>query len=273
MFKIKPKIYKNFIDDWDSAEQIIVCKNGVFKRCKTSSISYIVKKTSFEKLNLKEDDIEYDYVADTDIELEEKPYMKKKIPKGIMDVILKYYQVFAKKNLEVRLNVWYDKTNDKFFIDSPFQKNGSVSVTDFAFDHPGILWSDKLKKEFPDKYNLKQRKRAKEIELILDTHSHHNMSCSFSGTDDNADYFTSVGYKLIGVYKTVLTYPTLDLRYFVSPYSKGRQLSYNTIKEDQVFFEIKDIIDLEDDKVESYDYNLFAKTVGISESMLFERGE
>lgn len=269
MFKIKPKYYKNFIEDWESTEQIIVCKNGVFKRCKTSSISYVVKKTSFDVLGIKESEIQYDYIGEEEIELEEKPYMKKKIPKGIIDTILKYYQVFAKKSLEVRLNVWYDKVNDKFFIDSPFQRNGSVSVTDIAFDHPGIVWSDKLINEFPEKYELKKRKKAKEIEFILDTHSHHNMSCSFSGVDDNADYFTSVGYKLIGVYKTVLKYPTLDLRYFVSPYSKSRELNYGTLAEDQILFEEKDIIDFNDVNVDDYDFNEFAKTVGITEQMLF----
>lgn len=272
MFKIKPKYYKNYIEDWDSTEQIIVCKNGVFKRCKTSSISYVVKRTNFKSLGIKESEIEYDFIGDTEIELEEKPYMKKKIPKGIVDTVLKYYQVFAKKSLEVRLNIWYDKVNDKFFIDSPFQRNGSVSVTDVAFDHPGIVWTDELKAKFPEKYELKTRKKAKEIEFVLDTHSHHNMSCTFSGTDDNADYFTSVGYKLIGVYKTVLKYPTLDLRYFVSPYQKGRTLSYETLSEDQVLFEEKDIIDFSDIKADEYDFNMFAKTVGVTEDMLFGGG-
>ena len=273
MFYEKPKVYKNYIEDWESQEQIIVCENGVFKRCKANSISYVVKKTSFDKLGLDEKNIEFDAVGETPVYLEEKPYMKRKIPKGVLDTILRYYQVFAKKNLEVRLNVWYDKVNDNFFIDSPFQSNGSVSVTDYAFDHPGIVWTEELKNEYPDKYELKQRKKAKEIELILDTHSHHNMSCSFSSTDDNADYFTSVGYKLIGVYKTVLKYPTLDLRYFVSSYGKGRTLTMETLNEDQVFFEISDIVDINDEHDMDYDFNVFAKTVGIKKDCLFGRGE
>lgn len=269
MFYIKPKIYKNYIEDWDSSEQIIVCENGVFKRCKTSSISYVIKKTSYEQLNLNKEEIKFDYEGDTPIVLEEKPHMKKKIPNGIIETILKYYQVFAKKSLEVRLNVWYDKVKDEFFIDSPFQQITSGTVKDFAFDHPGINWNDELKNEFPEKFELKQRKKAKEIELILDTHSHHNMSCSFSGTDDNADYFTSVGYKLIGVYKTVLKYPTLDLRYFVSPKAKANTLTYDTLNEDQVFFESTDIIDMDDNTIREYDFNEFAKTVNVKEEHLF----
>ena len=60
IFFNKPKLYKNYIEDWDSYEQIIVCKNGVFKRVRVNSICYVTKKTSFEKLGIDESKIVYD---------------------------------------------------------------------------------------------------------------------------------------------------------------------------------------------------------------------
>lgn len=269
MFYQKPKIYKNYIEDWDSNEQIIVCENGVFKRARTSSISYIIKRTSFENLNLDESTIVYDKIGSESITLDEKPHMKKKIPQGIIDVILKFYQVYAQKDLEVKLNVWYDKVKDEFFIDCPFQENSTFAVTEHGFDHPGIIWTDELKDAFPEKLELKMRKKNKEIEKILETHSHHNLSCSFSGQDDLTDYFNSVGYHLIGVYKTVLKYPTLDLRYFISPYSKSRELTGITKDEDEIRFVEEDIIDKDDNTNFSYDFNKFATNVGIGSSKLF----
>lgn len=269
MFFEKPKIYKNFIEDWESNTQIIFCENGIFKRVKTSSVSYIIKKTTLEKLGMKSDEVVFDKIGDKPITLEEKPHMKKKIPDGIIKTILKFYQVYAKKGLEAKLNVWFDNVNDKYFIECPFQQNTPVSVTEHAFDSRDIVWTDSLQAKYPDKLQLKQRKKAREIEKVLETHSHHEMSCTFSSTDNNTDYFKNVGFKLIGVYKTVLSYPTMDLRYFLSPYIKGRPLNENTFKEDIVIFEYDDIVDKNNSQCEIYDFNKFAECINISNRELF----
>lgn len=269
MFFEKPKIYKNYLEDWESNVQIIFCENGVFKRVKTSSVSYIVKKTTLKKLGLKEEDIVFDKVGENPVTLEEKPYMKKKIPNGVIKTILKFYQVYAKKGLEAKLNVWFDNVNNKYFIECPFQQNTAVSVTEYTFDNRDIVWSDELVAKYPEKLKLKERKKAKEIEKVLETHSHHEMSCTFSSVDNNTDYFRTVGFKLIGVYKTVLSYPTMDLRYFLSPYLKGRPLTEETFKEDIVLFEYDDIVDRNDDSCDIYDFNKFAQCIGISNKELF----
>lgn len=269
IFFNKPKLYKNYIEDWYSYEQIIVCKNGVFKRVRVNSICYVTKKTSFEKLGIDESKIVYDKELAEEIYLEEKPYMKRKIPESIVKKLLIFYQLFAEKNLEVKLNIWYDKVKEEFFLDCPFQENHTVTVTEYEFDHPEIKWTEKLKEIFPQKYLLKQRKKCGEIEKILETHSHHNMSLSFSSQDDSIDYFHSVGYHLIGVYTSVLQYPVLHLRYFVSPYSKGRILTAATKKEDEVLFEEKDIIEANDFSDFECDFNEFVKHVHIKESDLF----
>lgn len=271
MFFVKPKIYKNYIEDWDSSEQIIVCENGVFKRIKTSSVSYIIKKTSYEKLGLEENNIEFDKVGETSIILEEKPHMKKKIPAYIFDTILKFYQVYAGKGLEAKINIWYDKISNEFFIDCPFQKVSTVEVTEYGFDMKEIVWSDELKSRFPEKYILSQRIKNKEIEKVMQTHSHHNMSCSFSYQDDLTDYFTMVGYLMSAVYKTVLEYPTVDLRYFVSPYSKGIKRTRETFNSDIVMFAVEDVMDKS--LVEAptkCDFNKLASHIGISTKYLFD---
>lgn len=264
LFCNKPKMYKNYIEDWESPNQIIVCENGIFKRVRVNSLCYIVKKTSFENLNINSCDIQYDYIGETPVYLEEKPYMKKKIPVSMIENILKFYQVYATRNLEVKLNIWYDKLTEEFIVDCPFQDNHTTSVTEIEFDHPQIQWTDEMKSRFPEKFLLKEKRLNRSLEKILETHSHHNMSCSFSGQDDKVDYYESVGYHLIGVYSSVLTYPTLHLRYFVSPYAKGRQLTSLTKQEDEVLFVEKDIIDYNSTIDYSYDFNMFAKHVGIT---------
>lgn len=270
MFFAKPKIYKNYINDWDSSEQIIVCENGVFKRIKTSSVSYVIKKTSYEKLGLDKDDIVFDKIGDELITLEEKPHMKKKIPAYIFDTIQKFYQVYANKGLEAKINIWYDKISNEFFIDCPFQEVDSVTVTEYGFDMKEIVWSDELQNKFPEKYELSQRIKAKEIEKIMQTHSHHNMSCSFSYQDDLTDYFNMVGYLMSAVYKTVLKYPTIDLRYFVSPYSKGIKRTTDTFNSDIVMFSVEDVIDnsLVEPTVKC-DFNKLASHIGVSPKYLF----
>lgn len=268
-FYKKPKIYKNYIEDWDSSEQIIVCSNGVFKRVRVNSICYVVKRTSFDLLGLNPSDIVFDYEGDSEIFLEEKPYMKKLIPHDLIDTILKFYQVYAKDTMEVKINVWYDKVSGEFFLDCPFQDNSSYSVTEFDFDHPDIKWTESLINTFPEKFNLRTRRKNREIEKVLETHSHHTLSISFSGQDDKIDYYESVGYHLVGVYSSVLSYPILYLRYFVSPYSVGRPLNPATKDEDEVLFVESNIVDYNCDKKYSYDFNMFSNHVGITENILF----
>lgn len=270
MFFTMPKIYKNYIDDWDSSEQIIVCENGVFKRIRTSSVSYIVKKTNFENLNLNETTLKFDKIGDTPVTLEERPYMKKKIPAYIFNTILKFYQVYAGKSLEAKINIWYDKIKEEYFIDCPFQEVTSVEVVEYGFDMDEIIWDESLIKKFPEKYDLNLRLKNKEIEKVMQTHSHHNMACSFSYQDDITDYYKTVGYLMSAVYKTVLKYPTIDFRYFVSPYLKGRKRTTETFNTDRVLFSLEDIVDVENSKSPiEYDFNKLASTIGVSKKHLF----
>ena len=72
------------------------------------------------------------------------------------------------------------------------------------------------------------------------------------------------------VYKTVLKYPTVDLRYFVSPYAKGVKRTRDTFNSDIVMFSVEDIIDKS--LVESpikCDFNKLASHIGVSAEYLF----
>lgn len=272
MFFTMPKIYKNYIDDWETSEQIIVCKNGVFKRIKTSSVSYVVKKTNFENLGLDKDTIKFDKISESEIMLEEKPYMKKPIPMYIFDTILKFYQVYAGKGLEAKINIWYDKISEEYFIDCPFQEITPVEVVEYGFDMNEIEWNETLISMFPEKYNLYLRLKNKEIEKVIQTHSHHNMSCSFSHQDDLTDYYKTVGYLMSAVFKTVLKYPTIDFRYFVSPYLKGRKRTSETFNMDKIMFSLEDIVDVNDAKSPTkYDFNKLALNIGVSKKYLFNK--
>lgn len=267
IFKKRIAYYKNYNEDWTTASQVIVAENGIFRKEKVNSFCFVTRQISEKEANLQE--VEFKAIGDTPITLEEKPYMLKKIPHKLIETILKFYQVYAKKNSEVKINIWYDVKNEKFFLDAPFQEVTSVSVREYAFDHPDIIWSDKLKEEFPIKAELMERLKKGEIELVMETHSHHNMGCSFSGVDDRNDYFDAIGYGLFGVYITVMTNPRFQLRYFAPNTFKSKSKSYDTKRFDEVLFEEKDIIDYENDFEEKYDFNLFAKHVNINKKLLF----
>lgn len=274
------KIYKNYMDDNNSARQIIVAENGVFVKAKANSLCFVTKKTTFEKYGLDANSIEFLKTGDTPLYLEEKPYMRKKIPYGLIKTILRFYQVYAKKGLEVKVNVWYDHVNEEFFLDCPFQVIGGVHAQEFDFEHHLINWTDELKAKFPRKYELREKRLNREIEKILETHSHHNMGCSFSSIDDVADYFDANGSSLIGVYITVIKNPRLHLRYFLSP-EKNRIGSKTSLTRriDEVLFKEEDIIDFSDDEMRDYDFNEFASHVNITDreilesKVLSERGE
>lgn len=259
------KIYKNYMGDNESSRQIIVAENGTFlkTRLSLSSVGFVTRKINPKNFDINTDN-GYTRVKEEKLYLEEKPYMVKKIPKGLLNTILKFYQVYAKKNSEVKINVWYDKVNDEFFLDCPFQNTSSVSVVEYHFGSPEIVWSEALINKYPEKYALRERLLNEEIELVLETHSHHNMGCSFSGVDDIADYYHKSGVHLSGVYITVIENPRLHLRYFcIADNNRSGERSSLTKKQDEVLFKEEDIVDFEDTRERNYDFNLFAKHVDI----------
>lgn len=265
-YSFGPKFYKNYNEDNTSVKQIIVADNGVFIKTKANPLCFAMRKTTLEECGLNEADLKFDKIGEEPLTLEAKPYMTKKIPKGLMNTILRFYQVYAKKGLEVKVNVWYDKINDEFFLDCPFQQVTSVTAQEYSFAETYINWTDSLKEKYPQKYALAERLANNEIVLVLETHSHHNMGCSFSSTDDKADYFDTSGCNLSGVYITVIKNPRIHLRYFIAnTFNKNRMKSSLTKMQDEVLFKEEDIIDFTDTEMREYDFNDFARYVNITD--------
>lgn len=271
---LKTKVYKNYMGDIDSDKQLIIADNGVFVKSSANSICFVTKKTTLKDYGYDSDDLVFDKVVDEPLTLEEKPYMIKKIPYGLIKTVLKFYQVYAKKGLEVKINIWYDKVNDEFFLDCPFQTVTATTAREYDFDSDKIIWTEELKNKYPDKYNLMLRASNYEIDRILETHSHHNMSCSFSSFDDKADYFDARGVSLSGVFITVMKNPRLHLRYFSSPQKKRvGQKSSLTRAIDEVLFREEDIFDFSILDTKEYDFNEFARHVNITDHEILVSGE
>lgn len=248
------KYYKNYNEDFISSTQFIKAENGFFKKKRINELCCI-----YRKINPIDID-KYDKECTDSLCLFEKPYCIKKIPQNLIYTMLKFYQFYAKSNLESKLDIWYDKTINQFILNSPFQYVRTIVVNSFQPDFEYINWTEENIERYKESYNLKQKIKNGNAFLFLRTHSHHNMTESFSNVDDENDYFDFVGNELFAVFRNVIENPTISLRYFLGKEVHKKKSIYTRL-DDEILFNLKDIVDFENKTEYNYDINDFIKYV------------
>lgn len=238
------KYYKNYDEDFTNPYQIIDTPEGTFEKKLFNCNIFVYKK-------IPEGTTEYfDVCKEEPVTLKEGPVFIKKIPGYILNNILKFFNFFAEKNLEAKVDIFWDTVNKNYILFIPLQIVSMEYVLEFTPLSPVI--DEEMLNCFKDVAIMREKMIKREVILISEIHSHHHMRCSFSGIDNRNDNCPG---RIYGVIRNIPRDMQMDLRYFID------NKTYSFAKENMFDLSLEN----------SDNFNVLKETRKVNPSMLIKK--